>query len=49
MAVFERTGAPVPTDAPQDFRVVAFVPTYNESDIISHTLQYLTSQGIDAY
>ena len=49
MAVFERTGAPVPTDAPQDFRVVAFVPTYNESDIISHTLQYLTAQGINAY
>ena len=49
MAVFERTGAPVPADAPQDFRVVAFVPTYNESDIIAHTLQYLTAQGIDVY
>ena len=35
--------------AREDFRVVAFLPTYNESDLISHTLQYLTGQGIQVY
>jgi hypothetical protein len=45
------TGKSVPPLGParEDFRVVAFLPTYNESDIISHTLQYLTGQGIQVY
>ena len=45
------TGKSIPPLGParEDFRVVAFLPTYNESDIISHTLQYLTGQGIQVY
>jgi glycosyltransferase involved in cell wall biosynthesis len=49
MAVFEGDGMAPPALAPDDFRVVAFVPTYNESDIIPHTLQYLTAQGVKVY
>ena len=50
MAVFE--GAAALPSRPMRRRTSgssAFVPTYNESDIIPHTLQYLTSQGIDVY
>jgi glycosyltransferase involved in cell wall biosynthesis len=49
MAVFEGGRIALPARAPHDFRVVAFVPTYNESDIIPHTLRYLTAQGVDVY
>ena len=49
IAAFEGSDIGPPAQAPRDFRVVAFVPTYNESDIIPHTLQYLTAQGISAY
>lgn len=35
--------------APDTFRVLAIVPTYNEEDIIEQTLRYLTEQGIDVY
>jgi len=49
LAVLERTGTQAPAPAPSGFRVVAFVPTYNEADVISHTLEYLTAQGIEVY
>jgi hypothetical protein len=34
---------------PDAFRVLAVVPTFNEADIIEHTLRYLTTQGIDVH
>jgi hypothetical protein len=34
---------------PADFRVVAFMPTFNEADIISQSLRYLIAQGIEIY
>jgi Glycosyl transferase family 2 len=36
-------------EAPTDFRVVAIVPTYNEADIIEHTLRYLLQDGTGVY
>ena len=49
VAVVEHGGL-VSRETPRsDFRVVAFVPTYNESDIIAHTLEDLTEQGVDVY
>jgi len=32
--------------APEDFRVTAIVCAFNEADVIEHTLDYLTQQGI---
>jgi glycosyltransferase involved in cell wall biosynthesis len=49
IAIFEGNGIGPSPHAPHDFRVVAFVLTYNEADIISHTLQYLTAQEIEVY
>jgi glycosyltransferase involved in cell wall biosynthesis len=36
-------------DPPPSFRVVAIVPTYNEADIIEHTVRYLLQDGIGVY
>jgi glycosyltransferase involved in cell wall biosynthesis len=33
----------------RSFRVVAFVPAYNEEDIIVPSLRYLIEQGVDVY
>jgi hypothetical protein len=49
LAVVTGRSTPPLGPARENFRVVAFLPTYNESDIISHTLQYLTGQGIQVY
>lgn len=35
--------------APNRFRVLAVVPTFNEEDVIGQTLQYLTAQGIEVH
>ena len=35
--------------APEHFRVLAVVPTYNEADVISQTLRDLVAQGIDVH
>jgi SAM-dependent methyltransferase len=37
------------TRAPADFRVVAFVPTFNEADVIEGTITALAEDGIDVY
>ena len=37
------------TSPPNDFRVIAFVPAYNEDDIINQTIEYLVAQGIEVY
>jgi hypothetical protein len=48
LAIVER--APVQTaGAPDDFRVLAIVPTFNEEDIIEQTLRYLTTQNIEVH
>jgi SAM-dependent methyltransferase len=51
LAVLEHRSEPPPSDtrAPDDFRVVAFVPTYNEADVIEGTLAALADDGIEAY
>ena len=36
-------------EPPPSFRVVAIVPTYNEADVIEHTLRYLLQDGIGVY
>jgi glycosyltransferase involved in cell wall biosynthesis len=35
--------------APERFRVLAIVPTYNEEDVIALTLRYLIAQGVEVY
>jgi glycosyltransferase involved in cell wall biosynthesis len=37
------------TRAPDNFRVLAVVPTYNEGDVIEHTLGYLLADGLHVY
>jgi Glycosyl transferase family 2 len=37
------------SDPPDTFRVLAIVTTYNESDVIESTIQYLTDQGIQVH
>ena len=34
---------------PNNFKVTAIIPTYNESDIISHTIKNFIDEGIDIY
>jgi hypothetical protein len=45
VAIARKSGwkAPPPAD---DFRVLAIICAYNEADVIEHTLEYLTRQGI---
>lgn len=45
MAVLAR-GTPLVRSAPESFRVTAIVCAFNEADVIEHTLDYLTRQGI---
>jgi hypothetical protein len=45
IALLEQTGHVYPT-TPEDFRVVAFVPVYNEEDIIVPCVQRLIRQGV---
>jgi glycosyltransferase involved in cell wall biosynthesis len=47
--VLENTHRPPRGAAPADFRVVAIMPTYNEEDVIAHSLRYLVDQGIQVY
>jgi hypothetical protein len=50
--VFESSARPLSRPGlatPEGFTVVAFVPTYNEEDVISATLEDLSSQGVAAY
>jgi glycosyltransferase involved in cell wall biosynthesis len=51
LAVLERGGASEPPTgaAPEEFRVVAIVPTYDEEDVVAQTLRDLIGQGLDAY
>jgi hypothetical protein len=50
VSVLHRTGAPEPGEAaPDDFRVLAIVPAYNEADIIEQTLCDLANQGVESY
>ena len=49
LAVLENNHRPRRCTAPRGFRVVALMPTYNEEDIVSHSLGYLIEQGIEVY
>jgi glycosyltransferase involved in cell wall biosynthesis len=49
LAVLERRQPKAPRAAPASFRVAAIVPTFNEADVIAHTLQYLVDDGIGVY
>lgn len=35
--------------SPSNFKVTAIIPTYNESDIITHTIQHFINEGVDVY
>ena len=48
-AILERNIRPQRLRASSQFRVVAFMPAYNEADIIVHALQRLIAQDIDVY
>jgi glycosyltransferase involved in cell wall biosynthesis len=48
-AILENNRRPHRTPAPDDFRVVALMPTYNEADIIRSSLHYLIKQDIQVY
>jgi hypothetical protein len=41
--------APECLRAPAAFRVVAFVPTYNEADVIENSISALIADGVDVY
>jgi hypothetical protein len=34
---------------PEDFRILAVVPTYNEEDVIAQTLRYLIAEHVEVY
>lgn len=48
LAIVEHT-SPEPSPAPSSFRVLAIIPTFNEADVIAHTLQYLLDDHIDVH
>jgi hypothetical protein len=48
VSVLHRVGTP-PRQAPDDFRVLAIVPAFNEADVIEHTLRDLADQGVESY
>lgn len=49
LAILAPTSTPPRQSAPADFRVVVFLTVYNEADIITPTLNYLISQGVQVY
>jgi hypothetical protein len=49
IAVLESNSAPSFDTDPNNFRVVALMATYNESDIIQWSLRYLIEGGINVY
>jgi hypothetical protein len=50
VSVLHGTGTAKPGQAaPDDFRVLAIVPAYNEADIIEQTLRDLADQGVESY
>jgi hypothetical protein len=49
IAVLARTSFVAPRQTPAAFQVVAIVPTYNEADLIAHTLGDLTTEGLGVY
>jgi len=49
LAILAPGDTPPKQSAPDDFRVVIFLTVYNEADIITPTLDYLISQGVQVY
>jgi SAM-dependent methyltransferase len=51
LAVLESpTGrTPVPRPAPDSFRVVALMPTFNEADLLEHSIRALGADGVGVY
>ncbi|MCA9912852.1 MAG: glycosyltransferase family 2 protein, partial [Anaerolineae bacterium] len=49
LAILDPTDTLAKQSAPDDFRVVIFLTVYNEADIITPTLTYLISQGVQVY
>jgi len=48
-AVLRNTARPQPRPAPSDFRVIALIAAYNETDIIAEVMRDLVDQGIGVY
>jgi glycosyltransferase involved in cell wall biosynthesis len=49
LAVVHARDTPMLEPASASFRVLAIVPTYNEEDVIAHTLRYLIEQRVCVY
>lgn len=49
VAIVDPVGTPTPVPADADFNVVAVVRTYDEADIIDHTIRALVQEGIGVY
>ena len=51
ISIFDRHPAPPPPGwkAPEEFRVLAIVPVYNEEDVIAQTIRDLIAQGLEPY
>ncbi len=49
VAIVERRRRTKPCAAPSSFQIAAIVPTFNEADVIAHTLDYLIKEGIEVY
>ena len=49
LVIMANNRCPPRQTAPEDFRVVAVMFTYNEADIIDPSIQFLTEQGITVY
>ena len=47
LAVVEGAGVPAPAKAPPDFRVCAFVPCFNERDIVASAVGRLLDGGVE--
>lgn len=49
LAVLENPATPSPAAPPAGFRVDAFMPAFNEADLLAHSVAYLAAQGIDVH
>jgi hypothetical protein len=46
LAIIDRHRGGPPSPAPDDFRVTAVLPAYNEADVVEHAVRVLVEQGV---
>jgi len=49
LALISQSKPPLPMQAPDNFKVIALIPTYNEEDVIIDTINQLNQDGIGVY